>query len=165
MMRMLRDWGVAIVAGLAVFFFVDWLSTGASLADKPAPAFELVNAAGGTTKLSDYAGKTVVLNFWGSWCGPCVQEIPEFASWSADHRDIPILGIAARSGAGDQLARDASRLGVTWPVLESDDDVLSAYNVQVFPTTVVVGPDGAVKSVARGSIDASGLDALVASAE
>jgi hypothetical protein len=37
--------------------------------------------------------------------------------------------------------------------------------VQVFPTTVVVGPDGAVKSVARGSIDASGLDALVASAE
>ncbi len=164
MIRMLRDWGAAVVVGLAVFFMVDWLATGSDPSGDPAPAFELVNAAGGTTSLADYAGKTVVLNFWGSWCGPCVQEIPEFAAWSAANADVPILGIAARSGSGAKLAENAARLGVTWPVLESDDDVLGAYNVQVFPTTVVVGPDGVIKTVMRGAIDADGLERLVSSA-
>ncbi len=165
MMRMLRDWGAAVLVGLAVFFAVDWLSKGADLRGEPAPAFELVNVAGGSTKLADYAGKTVVLNFWGSWCPPCVAEIPEFASWAEQNPDVPILGIAYNSGSGAKLAKDADRLGITWPVLESDAAVLSAYGVQVYPTTVVVGPDGTIKATAHGGIDAQGLAALVASAK
>lgn len=164
MIRMFRDWGVAVAIGLAVFLVVDRLSTSADTTGDPAPAFELANAAGGTSKLADYAGKTVVLNFWGSWCGPCVQEIPEFAAWAAKNTDVPILGIAQGSGSGDTLAKSAERLGVTWPVLESDQAVLRAYGVQVFPTTVVVGPDGAIKQVMRGAIDEDGLERLVASA-
>lgn len=163
MIRMLRDWGAAVAVGLAVFFLVDWLGRGADPTGKPAPAFELANAAGGTTKLADYAGKTVVLNFWGSWCGPCVQEIPEFAAWAELNADVPILGIAQGSGSGDKLAQSATRLGVTWPVLESDAAVLSAYGVQVYPTTVIVGPDGAIQTVVRGAIDAEGLEKAVAS--
>ncbi|MDP2315044.1 MAG: TlpA disulfide reductase family protein [Pseudomonadota bacterium] len=164
MIRMLRDWGAAIVVGFAVFFLVDRLSTGADPTGDVAPAFELQNAAGGTTKLSDYAGKMVVLNFWGSWCGPCVQEIPEFAAWAAKNTDVPILGIAQGSGSGEKLAKSAARLGVTWAVLESDPAVLSAYGVNVYPTTVIVGPDGAIKRVIRGAVDADGLDrAVVAS--
>jgi peroxiredoxin len=162
MMRMLRDWGAAVAVGLAVFFVVDWLATGADPTGDTAPAFELANAAGGTTKLADYAGKTVVLNFWGSWCGPCVQEIPEFAAWAAQNTDVPILGIAQGSGSGATLAAKASGLGVTWPVLESNSAVLSAYNVQVYPTTVIVGPDGAIQRVVRGAIDANGLERAVA---
>ena len=98
MIRMLRDWGAAVLVGLGVFLAVDWMSSGADLRGKEAPAFALENVAGGTTALADHAGKTVVLNFWGSWCGPCVQEIPELARWSADNPDVPILGIAVRSG-------------------------------------------------------------------
>ncbi|MFN9903614.1 MAG: TlpA family protein disulfide reductase, partial [bacterium] len=101
-----------------------------------APAFALPDPRGETVALADFAGKTVVLNFWGSWCPPCIQEIPEFAAWSAENPDVPILGIAVRSGSGEKLARDAKRLGVTWTVLESDDEVLRAYGVDVFPTTL-----------------------------
>jgi thiol-disulfide isomerase/thioredoxin len=164
MMRMIRDWGAAVAVGLAVFLLVDWLSAGADRRGDPAPDFKLVNVAGGELQLSNYAGRTVILNFWGSWCAPCVQEIPEFANWSADNPDVPILGIAVRSGEGAKLARDAARLGVTWPVLESDDAVLDAYDVDVFPTTIVVGPDGTIKAAARGAIDGHGLDTLVAEA-
>ncbi|MDP2308149.1 MAG: TlpA disulfide reductase family protein [Pseudomonadota bacterium] len=164
MIRMLRDWGAAVAVGLAVFFLVDLLSSSADPTGDMAPAFELANASGGTTKLADYAGKTVVLNFWGSWCGPCVQEIPEFATWAEQHADVPILGIAQGSGSGEKLAKSATRLGVTWPVLESSPAVLSAYGVQVYPTTVIVGPDGAIKQVVRGAIDADGLEKAVASA-
>jgi hypothetical protein len=162
---MLRDWGVAVLIGVAVFFAVDALSKGADRRGDEAPAFELQNAAGGTVKLADYAGKTVVLNFWGSWCGPCVGEIPEFAAWSADHPDVPILGISYRSGAGGKLERDARRLGVTWPVLEADASVLAGYGVDVFPTTFVVGPDGLIHGTAKGAIDADALGQLVASAK
>lgn len=164
MMRMLRDWGMAIVVGVAVFFVVDWLGKGADQRGDVAPAFALVDTSGATVALADYAGKTVVLNFWGSWCPPCIEEIPEFAAWSAENPDVPILGIAVRSGSGEKLARDAKRLGVTWPVLESDGDVLDAYRVGVFPTTIVVGPDGKIQGTAQGAIDADGLDALVAAA-
>lgn len=164
MSRMIRDWLVALVVGVGVFFVVDRLSKGADQRGDPAPDFVLDNAAGGTLSLADYAGKTVVLNFWGTWCPPCIQEIPEFAAWSAEHPDVAVLGVAARSGSGERLVRDAKRLGVTWPVLEADDDVLAAYRVGVFPTTIVVGPDGVIKATAQGAIDADGLDALVAAA-
>ncbi|MFN7144033.1 MAG: TlpA family protein disulfide reductase [Myxococcota bacterium] len=164
MMRMLRDWSLAVVVGLGVFLAVDWLSKGADLSGKAAPAFELVNVAGGSTTLSDYAGTPVVLNFWGSWCPPCVQEIPEFATWAAENPDVPILGIAVRSGEGAKLAKDAARLGVTWAVLESDEEVLADYHVDVFPTTVVVGADGTIKATARGAIDAEALAEMVAAA-
>lgn len=163
-MRMLRDWSLAVIVGLAVFLAVDWLSKGADLSGKAAPGFELVNVAGGSTALAEYAGKPVVLNFWGSWCPPCVAEIPEFAAWSAENPDVPILGIAVRSGAGAKLAKDAARLGVTWPVLESDAEVLADYHVDVFPTTVVVGADGTIKATAQGAIDADALGEMVKAA-
>lgn len=163
-MRMVRDWTLAVIVGLAVFLAVDWLSKGADLSGKAAPGFDLVNVAGGSTTLAEYAGKPVVLNFWGSWCPPCVAEIPEFAAWSEENPDVPILGIAVRSGEGAKLAKDAARLGVTWAVLESDADVLADYHVDVFPTTVVVGADGTIKATAQGAIDADALGEMVKAA-
>jgi peroxiredoxin len=166
MIRMLRDWGAAVLVGIAVFFVVDWLSHGsAAKGSGPAPAFELVNVAGGTTKLADYAGKTVVLNFWGSWCPPCRQEIPEFAAYAKAHPDVPILGIAVNSGGGASLATTAERLGVNYAVLESTENVVDAYGVDVFPTTFVIGPDGKIGTVVRGAIDEDGLARAVTSIE
>jgi thiol-disulfide isomerase/thioredoxin len=165
MMRMIRDWGLAILVGAAVFFVVDRLSSNATPDGKPAPAFVLSDTSGSEVKLSDYAGKVVVLNFWGTWCPPCRKEIPEFAAWSKDNPDVPILGLAdPDSGHGERLQREAQTLGVTWPVLEADRSVLSNYGVDVFPTTLVVGPDGVIKGGVRGGIDREGLDALVAAA-
>jgi thiol-disulfide isomerase/thioredoxin len=164
MIRMLRDWGAAVVVGLLVFFVVDWLSQSA-VPSGAAPAFELVNVAGGTTKLADYAGKTVILNFWGSWCPPCRQEIPGFAAYATAHPDTPILGIAYNSGGGDKLAKDAKRLGITYAVLESDRAVIDAYGVDVFPTTVVVRPDGTIAKIVHGAIDEDTLAATVAAAK
>ncbi len=159
MWRFLKDWGVSLAVGVAVFFMVQWSTTPKSSGE--APDFQLVNVAGGVEALSAHEGKLVVLNFWGSWCPPCRAEIPEFAEWHAQNPDVPLLGIAVRSGTTDQVAEKAKALGVNYTVLMADDQVIDDYNISVYPTTVIVRPDGTIGSVTSGSMGRRELDAAV----
>jgi thiol-disulfide isomerase/thioredoxin len=159
MWRFLKDWGVSLAVGIAVFFAVQWSS--APKSSGVAPDFQLVNVAGGVDALSGYEGKLVVLNFWGSWCPPCRAEIPEFAEWHAQNPDIPLIGIAVRSGSAEQVAEKAKMLGVNYTVLVGDDQVVDDYNISVYPTTVIVRPDGKIGSVTSGSMGRRELEAAV----
>ncbi|MFZ5480692.1 MAG: TlpA family protein disulfide reductase [Myxococcota bacterium] len=161
---MVKDWAIALVVGVGVFFAAEYLSPNRAPDAGPAPAFTLVNVAGGTTSLSEFAGRPVVLNFWGSWCPPCKQEIPEFAAYVKANPEVPVLGIAVNSGTGDRLKRDAETLGVNYPVLEGTDEVLAAYGVSAYPTTFVVAPDGTISSVFQGAIGKETLSRAVAGA-
>src|SRR5215210_718670 len=71
---------------------------GSPLLDKPAPDFELVDLDGRPVRLSDYAGRPVLVNFWASWCIPCREEFPLFERVLArpDASDLTILGIVYR---------------------------------------------------------------------
>ena len=102
-------------------------------------------------------GKVTVLNLWGSWCPPCRAEIPDFADYAKDHPDVQLVGIAVRSGKGSALQRAADSLGITWPVVESSPEVLQAYGVSAYPTTVVVNEAGDVVHVHIGAMDKDDL--------
>ena len=140
---------------------------GASVLDRAnrpsgvAPPLELVNVAGGTTSLAALHGQVVVVNFWGSWCGPCRAEIPEISKWATAHPDVKVLGVAVNSGSGAKLAKDAAQLGITYEVLEATDAAVSAWRVDVFPTTFVIGADGNIKAAQPGRLDLDALQALV----
>jgi peroxiredoxin len=108
-----------------------------------APAFALQNLEGETVRLADFAGQTVVLNFWATWCGPCRVEIPTFSAFAEDHPEIPVLGIAV-DGTPAQLKAAREKMGITYPVLLADDATLRAYKVRGIPHTVVVRPDGTI---------------------
>lgn len=163
MKRLLQDWALAIGVALA-------LIAGASFFDRSehpsgeAPGLSLVNVAGGTTTLSELQGHVVVVNFWGTWCPPCRAEIPEISRWAEKHPDVRVLGVAVNSGSGASLAEAASRLGVTYDVLEADAKVVSDWKVDVFPTTFVIGKDGAIKAVRSGRLSGADLEALVGEA-
>jgi thiol-disulfide isomerase/thioredoxin len=116
-----------------------------------APAFALFDLEGRKVSLSDFAGQTVVLNFWATWCGPCRIEIPSFARFAEDHPEIPVLGIAVDGGA-DVLFQARDDLGMSYPVLLADQETLRAYAVTSLPTTVVVRGDGSVRSVHVGML-------------
>jgi thiol-disulfide isomerase/thioredoxin len=147
LLRYLRDWGVAIGLAVALYLGVGYLRAPELPAE--APGFSLVNLEGQRVDLASLRGQTVVLNFWATWCGPCRMEIPTFSAFAEEHPEIPVLGIATDGDAASlKAAREA--LGIRYPVLIADAATTDAYQINTIPTTVVVGPDGAVEAVHVG---------------
>ena len=114
-----------------------------------APEFALLDLDNQVVRLSDYRGKTVVLNFWATWCGPCRFEIPAFSRFAKSNPDIVVIGVAA-DGSAEELRDAARELGLSYKVLMGTRKTLKEYGVETFPTTVVVGPDGDVRSAHVG---------------
>jgi len=158
--RLLQDWALALGVALALIAGMSMFG-GGSPSSGPAPALALVNVGGGTTDLLDLKGQVVVVNFWGSWCPPCREEIPEISKWAAAHPDVRVLGVAVNSGSGAQLASQSARLGVTYDVLEGTRTAVSDWQVSSFPTTFVIGRDGEIKAARTGALSAGELQTLV----
>ncbi len=131
-----------------------------------APDFEGRDVDGGAIRLSDHRGKIVLLDFWGLWCKPCVEELPNLAALRERHRDGPFVVLGIDSGdEPDHFRERAPELGVTWPnVLDGTrGPVTEAYRIRVFPTTYVLDARGVIRHVGlRGQELGRAIDALVA---
>ena len=110
-----------------------------------APEFTLADTDGIAHSLARHRGKAVVLNFWGTWCPPCLHELPGLVSFATEYPDVVVLGIAVDSGEGKVLAAEKKRLGINFPVLAADQLVQSAYGVRVLPTTFLIDAEGVVR--------------------
>ena len=98
---------------------------------------------GSTRQLSDFGTQVVVLNFWASWCAPCVEEMPELERfWQEYKESVSLVGVAV---ATPKLAVSGflHRVGVKYPIATDEDGALTRkYSVSLLPTTVVVSSDG-----------------------
>ena len=117
-----------------------------------APDFTLPDLAGKKVSLSDFRGKWVVLDFWGSWCGWCVKGFPALKDAYARYGDrIVVIGIDCNE------TEDAWRAGVEkyqlpWINLYNGDnrDLYTAYNIQGFPTKAIINPEGRLVDLTTG---------------
>lgn len=120
-----------------------------------APALEGPSFDGATLRLADYRGKVVVINLWGSWCGPCRKEQPELERMWREYRSqgVQFLGVDER----DQLAAARAfreEFDVTYPSwIDDDAGVAFRLKVQVMPTTYVVDRNGLIVFRLTGRVD------------
>lgn len=148
-LRWLRELLLTLLLGALLFHLGGWLR--APELPNEAPDFILADLDGGTVQLSQLRGKTVVLNFWATWCGPCRVEIPSFSTFAEDHPELVVLGIAT-DGSPGQLKAARKKLDIRYPVLVGDRATVQAYDVESLPTTVIIDPEGKVRSAHGGML-------------
>jgi peroxiredoxin len=127
------------------------------LKNKPAPAFTLASIDGKQVSLSDFKGHPVVVNFWATWCAPCKVEMPWFEEFSKKYAPdgFEVIGLTDDADAGkDAITRSAQKLGVTYPILLTDDGkVQKAYGTDeagYLPMSFYVDRTGKVIEVTAG---------------
>jgi len=122
------------------------------LAGKPAPELRVTDMQGNAISLADLKGKTVLLDFWATWCPPCQADAPAIDKLNAKFgdKDLKVIGISMdedRETVEKYLKKHAHNFPI---VLSSDNLMPRAYQVHVFPTYLVIGPDGTLVTAEQG---------------
>ncbi|AMX83035.1 thiol-disulfide oxidoreductase [Geobacillus subterraneus] len=119
-----------------------------------APDFVLADLKGREHRLSDYRGKGVFLNFWGTWCKPCEREMPYMNELYPVYKKQGVEILAVNVGEPKlSVEKFAERFGLTFPiVIDRQDQVLNAYNVGPLPTTFLIDKNGEVKKIITGAM-------------
>lgn len=171
---MSRDNLVILVAAVLAATLGGWLQHESRLArvpagvtvaqvGEPAPLLELQDLQGRTHRLADYRGHQVLLNFWASWCGPCLDELPALdrAQAKFGEKGTIVLGIAM----DDPVRVRAFLAGhpVRYPILlgrmePPSTSLLWGDSDEILPYSVLIDADGRVIATHRGPLDATLLD-------
>jgi len=111
-----------------------------------APAFEITDDNGRGVSLSDFRGKYVLLNFWATWCPPCVEEMPSLSALHDRMKDLGlvVLGISVDESR-EEYERFLDRSGLTFPTVRDPERSVSArYGTVKYPETYLIDPEGIV---------------------
>ena len=129
------------------------------LVPTPALSFDLRDTQGRVHRLADYQGRWVVLNFWATWCVPCIQEIPEIAAFQKEHPKIVVIGVAVDSENEAKVKQFARKLGHDYPLVLSDEAVEKQLGEpRALPTTRIYDPSGKLVYDRVGRISRKSLE-------
>ncbi len=118
-----------------------------------APAFSRMDLAGRRVRLTSYRGKVVLLNFWATWCGPCLTEMPRFVEWQRQMAGLQVVGVSMDDEAAPVRAAYA-KYKLNYPVVMGDAALGRLYDgVYGLPVTLVIDRAGVVRFRHRGAAD------------
>ncbi|MGH9159162.1 MAG: TlpA family protein disulfide reductase [Vicinamibacteraceae bacterium] len=111
---------------------------------KPVPTFTVQDLDDRPISSADWRGKTTVVNFWATWCVPCLQEIPDFIALQEKYPDqVQFIGFSMDEGPADQVEQFVAEHKVTYPVAIADDEVAAQFGgVFGLPTSFIVDAEG-----------------------
>ncbi len=164
-MRRSRRLGTALLvaSGLAVIAGCDAPEPGAP--GPAAPEFRLEELAGGELSLEDFRGKTLVLDFWATWCVPCLAQIPVLNAYAEAHaEEVAVVGVSVDAEGRAAVEAFIEQVPIDYPVVFGDEALARSYGAPGFPALAVVDAEGRIDSLHVGLITTDDLEAAVAAA-
>ncbi|NOY64831.1 MAG: TlpA family protein disulfide reductase [Nitrospirae bacterium] len=141
---------------LLIILSIPLFLTNATAADEKAPDFSLPSIEGSLYRLSDLHGKVVILNFWATWCTPCLEEMPALDILNKRYKDkgLVILGISI-DRKRETLEEFLSKNPVSYPILldQKGEVFVNKFTVTGLPATYVVDKDGYIVEQYTGKKD------------
>lgn len=141
--------GVATMLMLVLLVIPRGEATASLIVGQEAPEFDLESLSGERVRLSELQGKPLVVNFWASWCTPCIKEMPDFQEVLDKYQDqgLQIYGI----NVGESkvaVANFQQRVGVSFPMLlDLEDRAQMAYKILPLPATFFIDKDGVIRGI------------------
>lgn len=150
---------VLVVAGLSLLPAAD-AASGPARVGKPLADFSLQTLDGRTVQLSDYRGRTVLINVWATWCPPCRREMPDLHALYLRYQPSGVELLALNAGESPDLVEEyIQQSGFTFPVLlDPGTEVLNQLGIHDYPTTILVDPQGVVQVLHIGLLTPAAMD-------
>lgn len=139
--------GIVTVDGVTGAYVSEWLEI-------PIPAdVEFETLDGGSKMLADYRGQIVLLNFWGTWCPPCIYEIPELVQLqpALEAMGGTVIGPAVDSGSSEAIEEYATELGINYPIYKSNtNQAVGTFAAAGYPYTLLIDRGGVIRKTYLG---------------
>lgn len=156
---------VTFIAIVGLFVFIGWklfqptqtaFRQSQVRAGRMAPDFRFPDLQGKTVALSDFRGKTVLLNIWATWCRPCVEEMPSMERLYQKMKGKPfeIVAVSVDSGGLADVQPFAKKLGLSFPILmNTDGSIRKTYGTTGIPESFIIDPQGKIVRKIVGPLD------------
>ena len=144
------------LAGLLLALSVSWAQ---------ADGFKVTDTSGKTHTLAGYKGKWVLVNYWATWCPPCLEEIPDLIALHENKKNnLVVIGIALDFRSAKQVTDFADGLMVNYPIVLGDSQVVNQIGpVQGLPTTYLYNPEGKMVAQQVGAITRAAVESYITS--
>ena len=127
--------------------------------------FVLNDTSGNVHVLSQYRGKWVIVNYWATWCPPCLEEVPDLVALydSRKNKDVMVLGVAFDYESASEVAEYVDDMLMSYPIVLGDDDTIKQIgSAEVLPTTYIYNPLGKLVKIKRGKVTKQYLEGIMA---
>jgi len=151
---MYNKWNTTLFGFLLIFSF-----------QISAVEYQLPDTEGQMQSLDQYQGKWVIVNYWATWCGTCMKELPDLVSLHEDNKDkdIVVVGVNFEAIGNDQLKAFVAEQSIPYPVLRSEPVPITAVGkVPALPTTYIIDPAGKVVAGQVGLVTQQDLEDYIA---
>ena len=126
--------------------------------------FSMTDTQGKSHSLAAHKGKWVLINFWATWCPPCLEEIPEFSALYNDrkNKDLMIIGVAVDYDDSKQVEQFAKKLNLSYPLVMGDDDITQQFGkVSALPVSILYDPKGKQMLRRIGTLTRAEIEKLI----